>query len=184
MRSHATTQRCSIRHSRRRAARSRCVIPQASANVSSHTSPSIYVGVQTCTVVPCSGAVLASVDSGPVRMTTTRLLLLLPLCHSISIRPSTKTQQLALPMADWVQGWSNPDDAAKRGRGACTSGKTTSYMAEATEHTQPASALLDITLRGANESRLQELYQLYMRKHATGPGPGTHEVPRPPRIIS
>lgn len=75
-----------------------------------------------------------------------------------------------------VQGWNTPEDAARPGRGACTSGLGTSYMAEPTEHIAPASALLDITLRGANESRLQELYQLYMRKHATGPGPGEHEV--------
>lgn len=43
----------------------------------------------------------------------------------------------------------------------------------------PVASLLDLSLRWANEQRLEELYQLYLRRTHVMPGPGAHDVRSP-----
>lgn len=74
-----------------------------------------------------------------------------------------------------LQGWVCTDDYVKP-RGQATSAKTTSYMAQPSTPPLPSSSLLDLVLRSTNETRLQELYELYHRRKLIGPGPGEHNV--------
>ena len=75
-----------------------------------------------------------------------------------------------------LQGWTTPEDTIKGTRGAAVSLEATSNMIRSSQLPLPASSLLDISVRCANEQRLEELYQLYLRRNHIMPGPGTHDV--------
>lgn len=80
-----------------------------------------------------------------------------------------------------LQGWQSDQAASKAARGQTLSSVGVSGMAPPSGPQLPVASLLDLSLRWANEQRLEELYQLYLRRTHVMPGPGAHDV-RPPGL--
>jgi hypothetical protein len=70
----------------------------------------------------------------------------------------------------------SPDVQASHGVHTPAGAASSGAMAKQSRQAMPGSALLEASVRCANESRLEELYQLYLRSHHVAPGPGAYQV--------